>query len=87
MAEQEKLNGADTICHLIGVLTWWHDAALFPVFFYLTKSVDPIYCLHTLLLVLPVPYITSNTSQFKSTKALFIHARTRLAFKATSDVC
>ena len=42
MADQEKLNGADTICHLIGVLTWWHDAALFPIFFYLTKSVDPI---------------------------------------------
>ena len=42
MADQEKLNGADTICHLIGILTWWHDAALFPIFFYLTKSVDPI---------------------------------------------
>ena len=87
MADQEKLNGADTICHLIGVLTWWHDAALFPIFFYLTKSVDPIMFAYSIISLTSALYNFKNTSQFKSTKALFINARTRLAFKATSDVC
>ena len=33
MADQEKLNDAGMFCHLIEVLTWWHDAAIFPIFF------------------------------------------------------
>ena len=40
MVDQVKLNDAGMICHLMKVSSWSHDAALFPVSFYPTKSVD-----------------------------------------------
>ena len=72
MADQEKLNDAGMFCHLIEVLTWWHDAAIFPIFFYVTKSVVPIQHLHTPLLVLPVPYTTSKIHQYSSPLASLV---------------
>ena len=46
MVDQVKLNDAGMICHLMKVSSWSHDAALFPVSFYPTKSVDSKLYLH-----------------------------------------
>ena len=42
VAYQEKLNGADMTCHLIEVLSWWHNAALYFNFPLSNKSVGPV---------------------------------------------
>ena len=47
-------NDGDMICHLMKVSSWLRDAALFPVSFYPTKSVDLKLYLHIQLLVSPL---------------------------------
>ena len=54
MVDQVKLNDGDMICYLMKVSSWLRDTALFPVFIYPTKSVDPIMYLHIQLLVSPL---------------------------------
>ena len=67
------------------VSSWSHDVALFPVAFYPTKSVDrpQIVFVYSIIGLTIALYSFRNLSLFKSIKALFMYAKTQLAFEAT----
>ena len=76
MTDQDKLNNADTVCRLIEVLTWWHNATLFPIFLYPTKSVGRPHIIFAYFII----DLTSALYNFKihhnsSQQEFFTHAK------------
>ena len=84
MVDQLKFNDADMICHVMKVSCWSHNPALFQS--PLSNGPQVVFVSYIAGLNIAL-YNFKNPSLFKSVKALFMHAKTQLAFEVTSEVC